>query len=136
MKKATTLAAGLLVTGLAHADSVAGVDRVICAASSVKICFETGECFDTMPEQIDVPQFVVLDLKKNTISTTRASNLNRSSTFSRNERGGGLIRVQGMEGERAFSLVIDEATGKLTAAVSGDGFTVSAYGACTDANVK
>ena len=134
--KRMTLIAGVLVAGVAYAENVADVDRMLCAAATVKICFETGECFDTTPDDLDVPQFVILDLKKKSVSTTRASGENRTSAFKNAERGGGLIRVQGTEGERAFSFVIDEATGKLTVAVSGDGFTVSVFGACTDANVK
>jgi len=40
-----------------------------------------------------------------------------------------------MEGGRAFSFVIDEATGLLTVAVARDGLSVSVFGACTDADV-
>lgn len=136
MKKTTTGIAGLLIAGLAYAENIDGIDRMLCSAGEVKICFETGECYDALPEELDVPEFVILDMKKNSVSTTRASNVKRSSDFSRVDRSNGLIRLQGFEGERAYSFVIDEATGKLTVAVSADGFTVSVYGACTDANVR
>lgn len=36
---------------------------------------------------------------------------------------------------RAFSFVIDEATGHMTVAVSRDGLSVSVFGACTDADI-
>ena len=83
---------------------------------------------------LGVPDFVVINTKKKTVSTTRASNLNRSSSFSSVNRTDGLIYLQGIEGERAFSFVIDEATGRMTVAVSRDGFAVSVFGACTDTN--
>jgi hypothetical protein len=45
------------------------------------------------------------------------------------------IVLQGVEAGRAFSFVIDEATGLLTVAVASDGMSVSVYGACTDADI-
>ena len=42
--------------------------------------------------------------------------------------------LQGVETERAFSFVIDEASGRMTVAVSLDGMSVSVFGACTDAD--
>ena len=136
MTRTMVLALGVLAGGAANSEDVSGIDRMLCAAATVRICFETGECYDATPDQLDVPEFVILDLKKNRVSTTRASSASRTSEFSRVQRDGGLVRLQGFEGERAYSFVVDEATGKLTAAVSADGFTVSVFGACTDANVK
>ena len=78
-----------------------------------------------------MPDFVIIDTDEQIISTTPASSDHRSSTFTSYVREGGLISLQGIEGERAFSFVIDEATGRLTAAVSMDGMTVTAFGACT-----
>ena len=41
-----------------------------------------------------------------------------------------------MEDGRVFSFVIDEATGRMTVAVSRDGISVRVFGACTDTNLK
>ena len=41
-----------------------------------------------------------------------------------------------MEAGRAFSFVIDEVTGLLTAALADDGLSLSVFGDCTDADVK
>ncbi len=43
--------------------------------------------------------------------------------------------MQGIEQERAFGFVIDEASGLLTASVARDGLAVSVFGACTDADI-
>lgn len=48
------------------------------------------------------------------------------------ERVEGLIYLQGIEGGRAFSFVIHEATGRLAAAIARDGLAVTVFGACTD----
>jgi hypothetical protein len=85
--------------------------------------------------ELGVPDFVVIDTKKMTISTTKSSDQNRSTSFNSVVKSDGLIYLQGMEGERAFSFVIDEATGRMTVAVSRDGLSVSVFGACTDTDL-
>jgi len=135
MKKLMMAFAGLLTSGLALADDIRGVDEIICAATQVQICIENDTCYATTPAELDVPNFVVIDTKKKTISTTEASDLNRSTAFTSVVRADGLIYLQGIEGGRAFSFVIDEATGLMTVAVSRDGFAVSVFGACTDTDL-
>lgn len=135
MKKLMMALAGLLISGLALADDVSGVDEIICAATQVQICIENDTCYAATPAELDVPSFVVINTKKQTISTTEASNLNRSTAFTSVVREAGLIYLQGIEGGRAFSFVIDEATGLMTVAVSRDGLAVSVFGACTDTNL-
>ena len=47
------------------------------------------------------------------------------------ERSDGLVFMQGIENGRAFSFVVEEETGTLSAAVARTGITVSVFGACT-----
>ena len=134
--KRPIIASTLLITaGVVLAEDVTGLDEIVCAAGQAHICLETGECFSATPYELSVPDFVVIDTKKRTVSTTKASGLNRSTTLSKIERNDGLIYLQGMEGGRAFSFVIHEATGRLTVAVSRDGLSVTVFGACTDSNL-
>ena len=121
--------------GAAFAENLEGVDNMICAAGLAQICLETGDCYSATPYELDVPDFVLIDADKETISTTKASGLNRSTVFSKVERGEGTIYLQGIENGRAFSFVIDELTGRMTAAVSRDGLTVNLFGACTDSDL-
>jgi hypothetical protein len=46
-------------------------------------------------------------------------------------RNEGLVYLQGLEGGRAFSFVIDEDSGRMTVAVSRDGIAVNVFGICT-----
>jgi len=135
MKKATTVLAGLLLAGAASADPLTGVDRFVCAAAQVQICIEADTCYSASPWELDVPEFVVIDLDKNTISTTESSGDERSTKFSKATKDEGTIFLQGIEGGRAFSFVIDEATGYMSVAVARDGIVVSVFGACTDADM-
>ena len=135
MKKITIGLTALLAGISAHADNLDGVDRMVCAAAQVQICIENDTCYPATPADLGVPDFVVIDIDKKTISTTRASGENRSSRFSTVSKQAGLVYLQGQESGRAFSFVIDEATGRMTVAVSRDGIAVSVFGACTDADI-
>jgi len=88
-----------------------------------------------VPWELSIPDFVVIDIKNITVSTTKASQLNRSTSFAKVEKQDGLIYLQGIEGGRAFSFVIDEATGRMTVAVARDGLSVTVFGACTDTDI-
>jgi hypothetical protein len=134
-KKLAIASAMLAMTTTAAAENVEGVDKMICAAAQAQICFETGECFAATPFELQVPDFILVDTKKRTVSTTKASGANRSTEFTHLTREDGLISLQGVEGGRAFSFVIEELTGQLTAAIARDGLTVTVFGACTDANL-
>jgi len=135
MRKLTITLVGMLIGGLAQADNIAGVDEMICAAVQVQICIENDTCYSATPAELDVPDFVIIDVKKKTISTTKASDQNRSTSFTSVGENDGLIYLQGIEGGRAFSFVIDAESGRMTVAVSRDGLAVNVFGACTDADL-
>ena len=135
MKKTVMALAGLLFLGLVQADNLEGADKMICAAAQAQICIEYDKCYSAAPAELDVPDFVVIDIDEKTISTTKASEQDRSSVFSSVLKSDGLIHLQGLEGSRAFNIVINEATGHMTAAVLRDGLSVSVFGVCTDTDI-
>ena len=81
-------------------------------------------------------QFIEIDLQTKRVSTTAASGENRATTASSLEREDGQTVLQGVENGRAFSLVINQETGVLSAAVAREGITVSVFGACTPLSGK
>jgi hypothetical protein len=135
MKKLAILLAGATIGGTASSDSVVDVDRMVCAAGQVQICLESDTCYATSAMELAIPDFVIIDTKARKISTTKGSGENRSTSFTSFSRAEGLVFLQGMESGRAFSFVIDEATGRMTVAVSRDGMTVTVFGACTSTNL-
>jgi hypothetical protein len=135
VKKIAIASFGLLAFLPVLAENISNADRIICSPADVKLCFENGECFDTNPWEVDIPEFLVIDLKKKTISTTRVSGQDRSTTFTALERNNGMLVMQGIESGRAFSFVVEEMTGILTASVARDGVSMSVFGACTDADL-
>ena len=125
--------AGLLsfVSVAAYADDITGADRVLCTAVQATVCDTSGECEIGSPWLWNIPQFIVVDFKEKTFGTTKASGENRVTPIKNIQRADGLIFLQGVEAGRAFSFVIEEETGDLSAAVARNGVTVSVFGACT-----
>jgi len=112
-------------------DDVSGKDRLLCTVIQATQCTPDGECRSDQPWELNIPQFLEVDLKAKTVSTTKASGENRSSSLGTVVRDGGIVVIQGLENGRAFSFVIDEKDGIASMAVARDGSTVSAFGACT-----
>ena len=135
MKKLITIGSALLLSAPAIAENVEDADRIICASGQAQICLETGDCYDVPPFELNMPDFVLIDVKKKTLSSTEASKENRSTKVKLVESADGVMMIQGIENSRTFSLIIHEATGRLTAAISRDGLTVTVFGACTDADL-
>lgn len=135
MKNLAIACTGLLASSIALAENLEGADKLLCAAGQAQICFETGECFSSTPWELSIPNFVVIDTKEKTISTTETSGENRSSPFSSVIKSDMTIYLQGKEGERTFSFVIDEYSGHMTVAIVRDGISVTVFGACTDADI-
>lgn len=121
----------LLGTPRSLADELAGRDRLLCSAVEVTVCSNEGECSSEPPWNLNIPQFIEVDLEAKTLSTTAASGENRSTPIRTLMREDGLIFLQGIEAERAFSFVISEIDGMASIAVARDGVTVSVFGACT-----
>jgi hypothetical protein len=126
------LAATLLcVAAPVAADDLHGLNRILCSAVSATVCTVDGECETDLPYNWNIPQFIEIDLAKKMLSTTKASGENRQTPAATLRREDGWIYLQGVEGGRAFSFVIDETTGMASVAVARKGVTVSVFGACT-----
>ena len=135
MKRAIIASAAGLMSSGALADNLANLDRLVCATGQIVLCVEEDECYTVLPWDVGVPDFVIVDLKGKVLSTTKASEENRNTAIASLSRSDGHIYLQGIDLGRVFSLVIDEATGRMTAAVARDGATVSVFGACTSADL-
>jgi hypothetical protein len=136
MKRSVVASVGLLASGVALADNLEGADRLLCAPEQIMICVEEADCYPAHGSELGVPDFVIVDLKNKKMQTTKASEQERTTAFSTMSRSGGRIFLQGVENGRAFSFLINEATGSLTVAVSRDGVAVAAFGTCTNAKVE
>jgi hypothetical protein len=115
----------------AWADDLSGADRFLCTAVQATLCIEDGECAVDLPWNLNIPQFIEVDVEAKQLATTTASGLNRKTPIEHLSRSEGTIVFHGFEKGRAFSWVISEHSGRVTAAVAADGLAVSVFGACT-----
>lgn len=129
-----TMFLALMILGSATAvmaDDVTGSDVLLCSSAQVTICYASGECEMAPPWELNIPDFVEIDLSKKILRTTQASGENRSTPIKNIERVEGLLAMQGFEEGRAFSFVIHEKTGKLSVAVAREDINVGVFGSCT-----
>jgi hypothetical protein len=113
------------------ADDLTGANRFLCAAVQATRCTDGGDCTIDVPWNLNVPQFIEIDLDAKRLSTTMASGENRATAIEHLSRRDGTIVLQGFEMGRAFSFVITEQTGRVTVAVATEGRAVAVFGACT-----
>ena len=113
------------------ADDLTGASRFLCAAVQATDCTEGGACTVDVPWDLNIPEFIEVDLDAKRLATTKASGQNRETTIEHLSRRDGTIVIQGFENGRAFSWVITESTGRLAAAIAAEGRAVAVFGACT-----
>ena len=81
----------LALSPLLFAENVQDSNRIVCATSTVALCVENGDCFRVLPDEIDLPRFILIDTKKRTLSTTKLSKRPRNTEVERLTRDGGRI---------------------------------------------
>ena len=120
-----------LMPGLVVAGEFDGSKPLICALIETYECAAGEECQRGLPSHIDVPQFFKLDFKKKKISgTTEDGEARTASIESMTHLEGNLI-LQGVQNGRAWSMVINETTGKCIITASDDQAGFIVFGACT-----
>lgn len=127
------LALGLLAlhTHVVCADDLTGSSTFLCAGVQATECFEGGECGIDLPNNLNMPAFIEIDLDKKLLSTTAASGENRTTPITSLSREGGTIFLQGHEMGKGFTFVVDEQTGQVTVAIAAHGKAVIVFGNCT-----
>ena len=128
----TVLCLGLLgVPTLPLADDVTGASRILCAAQHATRCTGGLGCETGDPTDWNIPDFIEIDLVEKQLRSTASSADKRLTSFSTLDQVAGTTYVQGIDKGRAFSIVIDQRTGELTAATARAGTAVSIFARCT-----
>ena len=114
--------------------AVAGFDGtapLICAVVEAFECNLEQDCNEGTLEQMNIPQFIWIDVANNTISTPEGVGEKRESTIKSFELDNGMLILQGVQNGRGWNIAITEDTGKMTATASSGvgGFVI--FGACT-----
>jgi len=131
LRLAFALLLGCGIAGSVLGDDLTGENEFLCAAANVIVCLDDGSCASAAPWELNVPQFINVDMRKKSLSTTKASGNPRVTIVDNVKRSDGRVYLQGIDRGRAYTFVIDEETGFLTVTVARDDLTVSVFGACT-----
>jgi len=118
------------------ADPLGEADVFLCTAMDVRTCAPDEDCARTSAWALNVPPFIEVDLARRELRTTRASGENRSTPIKHVESDEGFHYVQGVEGGRAFSMVVNRKTGRLTVSVARADLSVTVFGQCTPLPVR
>ena len=132
------IAAGV-VCASALGDNISGADKVLCASATVVLCVDSGACESMSPEELNVPQFINVDLKKRRLHSTEASGQNRSTKINKVTRDEGFIYLQGIEDGLpdqtdggGWTISIGKDTGRMVGAGAGKQLGLILFGACTE----
>jgi hypothetical protein len=134
MKALTAIGSALLLFGIgaaAHAPAADAADKampLLCAPTIVLECRPDGTCPSTTPAAADVPAFVKVDSERKEITTLDGR---RTSPIKRVDHLSDRLVLQGGEEENAWTVVVSEATGDMSATASGADHTFVIFGACT-----
>jgi hypothetical protein len=108
-----------------------GSVALICALIEVMDCAPAADCQRGAPESVNLPQFIKLSFAEKTLSTTEAAQKKQTTPIKNIEQFDSAMILQGVEGGRAWSMVIAKETGKMSATVADDQVGFVVFGACT-----
>lgn len=130
-KQITAFGIICLGAGVAGADDITGEDQLLCAPGYVTHCSSGGKCETAPSENYGIPSFLRIDLDREVMRSSQASEDDLSTPIQSVTRENGEIYLMGIENERVFSLLIDEASGRGALAIIADGETATGFLACT-----
>ena len=108
-----------------------GSKPLLCAVIEEFDCTSGEECLSGSPQSINIPQFLRIDFKEKVITGDRGDGEIRSTTVNNMERVDGKMILQGIQNGKAWSMVITEATGKMTVTAADDQVGFVVFGVCT-----
>jgi hypothetical protein len=104
-----------------------GSARFTCIPTTVIECVGEGECRPGTAESENLPDFFKVNLQDHTIGT---DDKQRLSQIKRIDRTTNDISLYGTEAGRAWVLMIQENTGRMSASVIGNGESFMVFGVC------
>lgn len=124
------MGAALASAGLL-ADDVSGSQLLLCYGMTATRCEIGAQCEVLQPWELNLPDFVKLDLRAKRIHTTSTNAEQRETVIESVRRADGSILLQGLQQQRAFSWLIKEVTGEGTLSVAADGQGLTVFTVCT-----
>ena len=135
MRKILLIVLLIGLSGTANPVGAAGVKLdgsapLLCVPIEITECNEGGKCYQGTAEDVNLPQFIRVDLKEKTLSGVGEA-AGRTTPIDSIETENGKTVLHGGQNGRAWSALISAATGKLVATISDEGTAFVIFGACT-----
>ena len=118
--------------GASLASDFDGSERLRCVPTDATECSGAGECSRVTVEEINIPKWIYVDFKKKNLSGTDSDGEDETTSFESFHTSEGNTILQGSENGRAWSMVIDQMTGDMTAAIAGDETAFVLFGVCQE----
>ncbi len=126
--------ASILIAALACTPGLAaaagpfdGSRPFLCAVTTIVECDAAGQCERQIPDGVNTLKFIRVDLAAQAVS----ADAGKKSQLKSVAHVDGELILQGSENGRGWSATVDEATGRMAAAVIDNEFTFSIFGTCT-----
>jgi hypothetical protein len=139
MKVALSIATALAVLALTlpprpvgAANKYDGSAPLVCAATAVTECGAEGRCQSGTAAGVNFPSIFKVDAAAMKLRNLHAEPGPQGveSSIRNVDHANGKMILSGAEGERGWSVLIHESTGRMSAAVSGDGEGFIIFGQC------
>jgi hypothetical protein len=116
--------------GVSLAADFDGSKKLRCVPTDASECSGAGECKRVTVEEINIPKWITVDAKKKKLSGMDSDGEEESTAIESVKVNDGQTILQGAEGGRAWSMVIDQMTGDMTVAIAGDETGFVLFGVC------
>ena len=107
-----------------------GSKPFLCSTIDVASCGPGDVCTRTSAVEANAPQFFMVDLQKGSVVDTSAGGESRTSKIAHSEHLSGLLVLGGNEGAMAWIATVNEKTGRVTVAATGNEIGFMIFGAC------
>jgi len=117
-----------LAPGSARAESLDASKSLLCSISEAAECDGVAACTDVTLEQIDLPPLWRVDFAARQLASQDGQ---RTSPIAALETQDAVLVLQGHQNARGWTLVIERATGHLSASAADAGGAFVLAGSCT-----
>lgn len=116
---------------VAAAETFDGSEPLLCAALMSAECVPGRECREGTPQAVNVPRFIKIDFAAKTLRATRADGSKLITGIDNVIKDGAALILQGVEGQRGWTVILAKKNGQMTMTAAGDGVAFVVFGACT-----
>lgn len=120
-----------IVSVSAAAANFDGSQPLLCTSVEVYDCEPGGNCIRGLANDINAPEFILLDFKKSVAHTTRASGEKRTAKIGTPTQENGRLILHGVQRGVGWSLAIVQENGHMTLTLVGSEVAIIIFGACT-----